>query len=677
MGFEAPLALLALAAAALPVVAHLLRRQDLPLRPLPTVALLRRAEAASKKRVRVVDLLLLIVRVLLLALAALAIARPFFRVALAYGDGSVASVAIVVDDSMSVAGRGDPSLLSRAVARAGEAVESLPPDSEVAIVLAGAPARVLVARTDELAAAARALAGVPASSARGTDLAGAVALAERELSGARHAERRLLILTDGAAHGGLEGATIPHGVTTRIERLGEDLPAENAAIALARATPDPTTPGSASVAVEVRAQGMDGRGLVVTLRQNGEEVARQPITLSNGGARATLHARLDPSDPSGVLSIDAGDALPMDDERGVLLRPPAGARVLVVDGSPHASRGAEGGRFLARAIDLAPSDVGALTRRRVDPETFAAMDPSEADVVVLAGVPAPSARTAARLREHVERGGGLLVAPGEDFDARAYVARLGELLPARPVSAIAGEVAGPVPTGSTELLPEGASGLESARTHRRLTLEAVGPSTAVALAFGDGSPALVIGRHGDGRVALLATTLDDAWTDLPVRPGYLPLVVGLLRHLAPAASTPDEALAPGTPVRLRAPAGAARMVVLRPDGERSEHAGEALAEPIEIADALAPGVYRVQVATRERALAEEPRLAFVIAPPAEESDLTPGALPDVEEEGAGERRQASIVERPVAPWLFLLVGVLAVAEAALRMRAGQLARRPA
>ncbi|MCZ7687224.1 MAG: VWA domain-containing protein [Sandaracinaceae bacterium] len=299
MGFEAPLALLALAAAALPIVAHLLRRQDLPHRPLPTVVLLRRAEAASKKRVRVVDLLLLIVRVLLLALAALAIARPFFRVALAYGDGSVASVAIVIDDSMSVAGRGDPSLLSRALARAGEAVESLPPDSEVAIVLAGAPARVLVARTDELAAAARALAAVPASSARGTDLAGAVALAERELTGARHADRRLLILTDGAAHGGLAGAALPRGVTAEIERLGEDPPAENAAIVLARATPDPTTPGSASVAVEVRAQGMDGRGLVVSLRQNGEEVARQPITIASGGARATLHARLDPSDPSG------------------------------------------------------------------------------------------------------------------------------------------------------------------------------------------------------------------------------------------------------------------------------------------------------------------------------------------------------------------------------------------
>ena len=40
-------------------------------------------------------------RVLLITLAALAIAGPFVRERLAYGDGSVASVAIVIDDSMS------------------------------------------------------------------------------------------------------------------------------------------------------------------------------------------------------------------------------------------------------------------------------------------------------------------------------------------------------------------------------------------------------------------------------------------------------------------------------------------------------------------------------------------------------------------------------------------------
>ncbi len=675
MGFEAPLALLALAAAGLPIVAHLLRRQDLPRRLLPTIALLRRAEAASKKRVRLVDLLLLIVRVALIAMAALAIARPFWRVTLAYGDGSIASVAIVVDDSMSMAGREDPSLLARALERAREVTSSLPAESEVAIVLAGAPARVLVARTGELAAAERALSSLPATRARGTDLPGAIALAERELSGARHADRRLLILSDVAAHGGLDGASLPSGVGVEIERVGEDAEARNAAITAARATPDPTTPGRASIAVEVAAQGMDGRELTLSLRRGGETIAEQPIAIASGGARATLNAQLDPADPGATLALDADDALPMDDARGVLLRPPAGARVLIVDSEPE--RGREASRYLTRAIDLAPDDGGALTRRRVDPETFAALDPSQSDVIVLADVAAPNERVAARLREHVERGGGLLIAPGDDFDARAYIARFGELLPARPMPAVASEIGGPVPAEGSALLPAGTSGLEQTRTSRRLTFEDVDAGAEVALRFEDGSPALLIGRAGDGRVALLATSLDDAWTDLPLRPGYLPLVVALLRELAPASSTPDAPVLPGSTVRLRAPAGAVRLAILTPGGERIEHTGDALDAPIELTDTLAPGVYRVQVATREHALAEDARLAFVVAPPAEESDLTPGTVPPLEGAEAGAARQASVVQRPLAPWLFLLVGVLAVLEAALRMRAGQLARKPA
>ncbi len=523
MGFETPLALLALAAAGLPIVAHLLRRQDLPARRLPTIALLRRAEASSKKRVRLVDLLLLIVRVLLIGLAAMALAKPFVRVGLAYGDGSVASVAIVVDDSMSMAGRGEPSLLDRAVDRAVEVVESLPRGSEVAVVLAGKPARILVARTDERGATARALDDARGSSARGTDLAGAIELAERELAGARFSERRLLVLTDGAANAGLSDVRLPSGVDVSFERIGDDGPVPNAAVVDARALPDPTTPGRFSIAVEVRAWEMDGQARSVVLERAGEELARQPFTIVEGGARVTLHASLDPENPAATVRLGGEeDALPADDARGVAIREPAGARILVVEGDAGPTRGNDGARFLARAIDLAPPEGGALTRRQVDPETLAAMDASDADVIVLANVPAPSPRVAARLREHVERGGGLLIAPGAHFDSRAYLARLGELLPAHPRAATAAEIGGPHVARGTTLLPEGSTGLDEAHTRRRIGFDDVAPNAETQLVFDDGAPALLVASHGDGKVALLATTLDDAWTDLPYRPGYLP-----------------------------------------------------------------------------------------------------------------------------------------------------------
>lgn len=676
MGFEAPLALLALAAAGLPIVAHLLRRQDLPRRRLPTVALLRRAEAASRRRVRLVDLLLLLVRVALIAAFAIGLSQPFLRLSLAYGDGSVASVAIVIDDSMSVArGEGDETLLAQARARAREVIESLPEGSEVAVVMAGAPARLELARTDRLSVALRALSDPVAPSARGTDLAAAVGLADRELSGARHADRRLIVLTDGAAHAGLAELRLPSAVAVQVERVGAGAPTANAAIVGAHVTPDPTTPERMSVAVEVRARELDGRALELVLRRDDVELARQPLRIAEGGARATLHVAADPANAAAELALEgADDALSLDDRRGVLLRAPTGVRVLLVEGDAPSSPFA--GRFLGRALELAPEEGSALIRRRVDPETFAAMELADVDVVVLSNAPAPPERVARRLREHVEAGGGLLVAPGETFDARAYLARLGALLPARPSAARDDERAGPRPAPGGDLLPEGASGLEATRTRRRIGLEEPDASAETLLAFDDGSPALLAVRRGEGQVALAATTLDDAWTDLPYRPGYLPFVVSLLRRLARTGAAPTLPVQPGALVTLDAPAGAVRLEIVAPGGERTVLAGDALARRVELRDTALAGAYRVQVASRDRPLTEEPRLAFVVSPPAEESDLTPGPVPTGEPDAAGAAARGGVVHRPLAPWLFLLVGLLAVAEAALRLRAGQLLRRP-
>lgn len=666
MGFEAPLALLALAAAGLPIVAHLLRRHDLPVRKLPTVALLQRAEASSRQRMRLVDLLLLIARVLLVAAIAVAISGPYWNVTLPYGDGSAASVVIVLDDSMSMTGRGgDDSPFERARERAIDIVDSLPPGSEVAIVRAGAAARVPLSLGEDLDAAHALLSDLDAPAARGTDVVTALERAAHELAAARHGDRRVVVLTDAARHARLSERPAMPGIDVTFEPFGEDAESSNAAIVSARATPDPTTPGMVSVAVSIRASSdLEGEGADLTLERGGETIANAHVELGPEGARATLHAPIDDADPAAQLVLDLDDAIDVDDRRGVLLRPPAGARVLLVDGDPHPVGGHDEARFIARAIELAPPEGGPLRRRTVDPDTFAAMDLADAEVVVLANVPTPTRATVERLREHVEAGGGLLVAPGDHFEARAMVAALGDLLPARPLDPISAEVGGPRGAGA-ELVAPGERGLSQTRTRRRITFEALGPSASAPLRFDDDSPAMVVGSYGDGRVAIFATTLDDDWTDLPFAPGYLPLVVRTMRYLAPSGSTADTPFAPGETVTLRAPAGARQLRVTSPAGDAQRF--DELDAPLDVERTEAPGVYRVQIATRDRPLHEEPRLAFVVAPPADESDLTPGEPPRAEgsddEPGGG-----AVVRRSLAPWLFLLAGLLALGEAGLRLR---------
>jgi len=667
MGFEAPLALLGLIAAGVPVLAHLVRRRDLVVVELPTIALLQRAQAQSRRRMRLVDLLLLLCRILLVALLALAVAEPYVTVELAYGDGRVASVAVVVDDSMSM-GRDEPPLTEEAVRRGVAAIEALPPGSEVAVVAAGSPARLLVPRTDDLEAAAETLSALRLRTARGTAMPEAIAIAGRELAGAHHEARRMLVLTDGAEHGGWQDVTWPEAdVAIDVERVGPAEREPNLAVAQALAVPDPTAPGTTSVSVEVRGYGVPDREVRVALEREGEEVDAQTTELTGGVGRVTLRGPLiTDGDAAAQVVIATEDVLPTDDRRAVLLRPPASLRVLLVDGDPHTSRDRDEVGYLARALELAPASEGAITYRTVDPDTLASQDLSDLDAVVLANVPAPPAHVAQRLRDFVEGGGGLWVTGGDNVDPRAWSARLEEVLPARPrPDGVVEPAVGVRRAEGAEVVPAGETGLENVQTHRRLLLEDPIGQGRVELVFTDGAPALVTGRFGSGRTALFATTLDDDWTDLPLRPGYLPLVVRMLRHLSPRATLPDAPVEPGVTVTLPPPPAATRMVVIDPAGERHEHDTD---EPAEITDTDQAGAYRVQVATRASGLEHDVRSAFVVAPPAEESDLSVAELPHAggTDEASGQA-EGAMVERPIAPWLFALVGLFALLEGALRL----------
>jgi len=669
VGFETPLMLLGLLGVAAPVAAHLMRRRDLPIIALPTVALLSRAQARSRRRMHLVDLLLLISRIALVAALAFAVSDPYVTVRLSYGDGRVASVAIVLDDSMSMERSADdrgsgPPLSTEARDIAAGAIASLPEGSEVSVILAGAPVRLLVPRTRDLEGAADALSEVKPS-ARGTDMPGGIARATRELAAARVDTRRLLVITDGAEHAHLSDVRWPDddiGVEVRRLEGGH----ANRTIASAHAVPDPTTPGQASIAVEVRAFG-GANDATVVLSRGDDELAREEVDLSSGTGRITLHAPLvEEGDPGALLSLEGRDALAMDDERAVLLRPPSALRVLLVDGDPQSNRDRDEVGNLSRALDLAPADAGLITYRVVDPDTAEALDLGSWDVVVLANVRVPPVHAAERLVRFVELGGGLLVTAGDRVDPAAYQARLGAVLPARPRAV--GSAPSPLGIRRNEQadadLPSGV-GLDSVAVTRRMVLEPA-PEATVVLGFDDSTPALVVGERDAGRAALMAIPVDTGWSDLPYRPGFLPLMVELLGHLGPRTRLPHDAVAPGSTVAIPAPTSGP-AVVLAPDGERYE--GPA-SEPFELSETDVPGAYRILSSADGADGAAGPRGAFVVAPIAEESDLADAADDgfDVSSEGEHPESGGAVVRRSIAPWLFLLAGILAVLEAILRSR---------
>src|SRR4029079_4524090 len=86
--------------------------------------------------------------------------------------------------------------------------------------------------------------------------------------------------------------------------------------------------------------------------------------------------------------------------------------------------------------------------------------------------------------------------------------------------------------------PAKGEGLASARLFQFMLLGPMpdAPGRRVVLRYESGAPALVEAEVGRGRVLLLTTTIDREWTDLPIRPGFLPLVQESARFLAGAPS---------------------------------------------------------------------------------------------------------------------------------------------
>ncbi len=679
MGLTTPLALLAAALIALPIVAHLVRRADVERRVIPTVALLRRVVVRDRRRARITEPWLLALRIAAVIAAAMALAAPFVVDRLAYGDGSAIAIAIVIDDSQSMAQRdasGRPAL-EAALARAREVVRSVGEGSEVAIVLAGRPARLVLPRSEDRAAALAALDATRAE-ARRTDLEGALLLAARQLASARLATRRTLLVSDFAAaeldERVLRGARAAPGAELELISVAAEEPS-NVGIAEVHAVRDPLETGALSLTVALLATGPArpaSRSVTVVALPLGVglpppdavELTRTVASFEDGRARVTIRFRPPPevTHVAVRLTADETDALPDDDTRVVSVRPPRATRVVLVE--PAASRT---GRFAARALAALPPEQGGFLVTTVDVDHLAGarggtIDPdaehapdvlTDADVLVLAGAIPTSPGALAALRAFVDGGGGLLVAPGP-ATRTIDLAVLAELLPARTSGVETAPATSTISAGPVTLLDPGPTGLETVMTRARLSLEAA-PS-AVALTYSDGAPFLVL--DPTTRRAVLAVALDDSMSDLPVRVGFVPLVLTLARALGRPGILPDRPFVGGEVPALRVGPAVQELEIVTPAGEVRARSAER--EVVVLEDLAMAGAYALS-ARGASGIEALDRAALVIVPPADEIDLTP-RVPALGEDAAADASSDGEARVPIDRWLFALLGVLAAIE---------------
>lgn len=707
MRFLAPSLLLGLAAAILPWLIHRIgKRRVKPMR-FAAMELLMRAERQVSARRRLKEILLLVVRTAAAAALPLVFARPYAEVRsdLPAATTRSQSAVIVLDDSASMrrTSRGADPLFDTARARARALVEHLSPESDVALVLAseGTATPVAEPSTDRT----RVLAALDAvtCSAKRADFAPALRRATQILASSSHPERVEYVITDLQAAGWdgvAPAARDAGGPDVVILDVSEGAPWENRAVVGLTAEPAPEEGGEGVAVVAEIANFSDtpASKLGITLKLDGADVARGFVdvpargrarkrflhTLAGGGAAHDAEVEID------------HDALPLDDRRLARVEVSRGLRVLIVNGDPRTVRTEDETFFLEAALRAGGSAFAVSTAL---PDELPGRGLAGYAVVFLANVARPSVELGAALTRYVEAGGGLFISVGDRVDADTWNERLRAILP-QPLGLKRTAAASDdgKPEGETVDLrpaerlapidrrhpllssfPARGDGLASARFSQLMLLAPVpdAPGRTVVLRYESGAPALVQADVGRGRVLLLTTTIDREWTDLPIRPGFLPLVQESARFLA-GAPAGDAVSAIGVGQRREITVGPEdrRLEVLRPRGESrwltpEARSGDAhVRRTVVFTETDEPGLYRVRASRSDGAVVERPDESFVVNVDPVESDPTRLADDKRPDRASAAAASGAAPKRRLELWHALSAAVLALvlAESLLTLR---------
>ena len=685
--------LLGAAGLLIPVIIHLIGRRRAKVVRFAALDFLIGSKRKTAKRLRLRELLLLVVRALICLAIPVALAKPFTSCEApgpAVVRGPQAAV-LVIDNSFAVGhvseGR---SLLSRAKEHALSILEQLGPDAEVAIVVAAEGADNPAELSRDHLRLRDSITSLGAGN-RPADTTTALRRAAQLLASAEHERRTIFLLSALAATGFRDDPPWPAGrgpqlvVVDLVNPVGRDkdeVP-PNLAIVDVDVERDPSS-GSRGIRVVTKVTNHGSEEIKeheIRLRIGEAVVARGLLTVGPGERQSKQFLATIPPDrrfSDIVVELD-DDPLIIDNRRYLRTELREEVHVLLVNGDPHTIRHQDELFYLEAALrpgDRADSGT-TLTTATVDELSELELD--EFDVVVLANVRAMANERVSRVAAWVKRGGGLLVAPGNNVDADAYNKTMQPLLPQTLKDAI--EVAyGSKGSERSEralrltkweaehpvfsIFGKDAPGLRDARFH---TVMLLGPTTKVdnrkVLArYTNAGVALVEARSGAGRLMLFTSTLDRDWNDLVIHPGYLPLMQQLVRYLARKQDQrARELLYVGRSALLRVAGNETRLEIRAPDRSRQLIEGERLEgrKYVRFTETDQPGFYRVFSAGKSGEPQPRVEADFAVNVDPRGSDLRPvdpGLLPTSDSE-PGEIRPATH-KRRVELWHALAVGLL-------------------
>jgi hypothetical protein len=592
VSFLNPWMLMGLAAAAVPVAVHFFdlrrpRRVD-----FSSLAFVRQVEERTMQRLKLKRWLLLALRVLAVACLALAFAQPVLSPDIAQSAGGAAraptAMAAVVDNSLSMTRRagGQGTALRRAKGRAEALAGQMRPGDRLRLSATAGRGEGQRGTFRNAGAAREALSGVEAQ-AGAAPLARTARRAARRLAESGRAEARALYLftdlqrstlTDTLAEESGSGPEASENLRAALVPVGGG--AQNVAVtdvSVESRIVEAGEPVQVTATLEnygTEARGGVGASVYLGAEGNAQRVARTTADLQAGASETvsfTVTPRRRGWRPARV-EIEGAGGFPADDTRHFVLHVPRERRVLLVRGQGQATR------YVELALASGRSEAGQeslFQTTTIGEGRLAGTDLSTYDAVVLVGPRSLASGTRQALGRFVEGGGGLLLFPrsfagGGRADYNALLGRLGGgQITGLSESSGAGQPQRPVtsfervdtdhPLFEGVFDPSRASGprVERPVLYRVADYDAGAAGEQTLIHLTNGRPFLQEIRHGQGATLFMAAAPSEAWSDLPTRGLFVPLLYRSLFYLSANGGRRAQTLTAGQPgeIRVRAAGG--------------------------------------------------------------------------------------------------------------------------
>lgn len=586
MSFLHPLLLAAgIAGLAIPIYVHLQMRRRRTRVVFSSLRLVAESQRIARRRRKITNWPIFLLRCLVVAMVALVFARPLIRGFSSDGLGRKETVAFVVDRSASMHARGEVGpVWEEAVEAVRQAVRRSNPASRMALITTPGHGHGAEIRWLDPQQLIRELAGVQPGYGR-ANLAGAIGRAASALARVEDNLPKVLhVISDLQVDAikDLHRVTLQSNAAIRVTKVGDLEPINTGLYVGVRGTNE-----LRRGIYGFRGTGSLGTGSQDTRSQDTRSLDNRSLdnrSLGTGGS-ATASGALEVQEfgpdrepigepeklvpEAGKTGIAKGytageggwysreikllddDALAVDNLVRDCYYVQPRVNVLLIEPRIQTETFNQATFFFSRALDpfLAESSATNQATRfvpktvslAVAARTIAAADASSS-MVFLPAIARVTQDLGGALRAYVEAGGGLIMFNGTDLKPALYQQYLGDLLPVT-----LGDVEGLEGLATVEVVTEshrlwGGLDENSRRRMSRLPLfkrsmAELTPGSELLARYSDGVPLVARKRLGQGRAIFVNTTADRQWTDWQTQGG---LFVPTIHVLVSEALPPDE-----------------------------------------------------------------------------------------------------------------------------------------